>query len=74
MKQLILRYEDTVYDHDLESLLEGIKQQGHSLPSVINVYVDWIYYTVKNTLLQFWSTPLVLNYHHLKLAYIMIPK
>ena len=54
VKQLILRYENTAFG--LESLLEGIKQQGHSLPSVINVYVDSIHSEDENMLLQFWST------------------
>ena len=38
------------------ALLEKIKQQGNSLPSVINVYVPWIYCKAMDLLLQFWST------------------
>ena len=57
VKKLTLRYENTKYNlGSLESLLEGIKQQGTSLSSVINVYDKLIYSSVKNQLLQFWST------------------
>ena len=54
VKKLTLRYENM--DSALESLLEGIKQQGTSLPSVINFYDNLIYSLVKKQLSQFWST------------------
>ena len=54
VKKLTLRYENM--GGALESLLEGIKQQGTSLPSVINFYDYLIYSPKKKQLLQFWST------------------
>ena len=53
VKKLTLRYNGE--KGHFESLLQGIKQQGDNLPSVINVHVPCIC-SVENELLQFWST------------------
>ena len=63
MKKLTLRYEDWKYQslqmyitNSLGNLMEGIRQQGKNLPSLINVYVPCMYHVFKSQLLQFWST------------------
>ena len=57
MKKLTRSFDDKVDNiGSLENLLEGIKQHGNSLPSIINIYVPRSYYAAKNQLLQFWST------------------
>ena len=56
VKKLTISYSDTIKNsRSLENLLEGMKQQGDSLPSVINIHVPRSYCTVTNQLLQFWS-------------------
>ena len=63
MKKLILRYEDSMnrslwlyITNSFGNLLEGIRQQGKNLPSLINVYIPCMYHMFENQLLQFWST------------------
>ena len=54
MKELTLRYDYRV--DSLENLLAWVKQQGDSLPSVINLYAPNISLLFEGQLLQFWST------------------
>ena len=57
VKKLTISFDDEVDNlGSLKTLLEGIKQQGDSFPSVINIYVPRSYYAAKNQLFQFWST------------------
>ena len=47
--------EKVTWRHDynlglLDSLLEEIKQQGNSLPSIIDVYIWWIYHTFESAI------------------------
>ena len=63
-----LRYESTKDNlGSLKSLLEGIKQQGNSLPSVINVYDQWICAHLSISYYSFGQHGIP-NYRHLKLA------